>query len=102
MTNGVVIVHPDWGIFLGVAMGLAFWSNMDCAGQTCAPIIPDEAEARKFLEMRSHGPGPEAFRYHPVQAAEAWATIEELDAAGLSDLTWTLKAARMGPAQGSA
>lgn len=84
MTNGVVIVHPEWGIFVGISMGLAFWSAMDCVGQDCVPVMPDETEARAFIDTWTQQP-TDAFLYHPVQAAKQWTTIEELDAAGLSE-----------------
>lgn len=98
----VVIVHPEWGLFVGVSMGLAFWSNLDCAGQTCVPVMPDEAEARRFIDVFPPPIDKNAFKFHPVQAVETWATIEELDAAGLSEWTTPLKAERMGPARGTA
>jgi hypothetical protein len=101
VTDGVVIVHPEWGIFVGVSMGLAFWSNLDCAGQDCVPVMPTEAEARAYVNLMKNKPSHE-FTFHSVQAAKRWATIEELDAAGLSAWTIPLKAARMGEAQGSA
>lgn len=104
MTNGVVIIHPEWGIFVGISMGLAFWSAMDCVGQDCVPVMPDEAEARAFIDAWDGNDVTDktVFKFHPVQAAKQWATIEELDAAGLSEWTTPLKAARMGPAAGSA
>ena len=100
--SGVAIVHPEWGIFLGVGMGLAFWSCIDCVGQETAPLMTDEAEARDFIDHWQNVPDRTVFTFHAVQAVAAWATIEELDAAGLSAWTAPLKAARMGPAMGSA
>lgn len=85
MTNCVVIVHPEWGIFVGISMGLAFWSAMDCVGQDCVPVMPDEAEARAFIDVWCITTDKTVFTYCPVQAAKHWATIEELDAAGLSE-----------------
>lgn len=102
MTNGVVIIHPEWGIFVGISMSLAFWSATDCVGQDCVPVMPDEAEARAFIDTWCITADKTVFTYCPVQAAKQWATIEELDAAGLSEWTTPLKAARMGPAAGSA
>lgn len=101
--SGVAIVHPEYGIFVGVGLGLAFWSNIDCVGQTQAPLIPDEAQARAFVDSWCNSPGADAFTYHPVTSADpTFATIEELDAAGLVHLTAPMKSARMGPAQGTA
>lgn len=28
-----VISHPEHGVFIGTGLGLAFWTNMECAGQ---------------------------------------------------------------------
>jgi hypothetical protein len=103
--SGVAIIHPEHGLFVGVGLGLAFWSNMDCAGQYQVPLMADEAEARAFVSSWRSPAGPidpDTFTYHAVESVETWATIEELEAAGLSHLTLPLKAARMGPAQGSA
>lgn len=98
----VVIIHPEWGLFVGVSMGLAFWSALDCVGQDTAPVMPTEDDARQFTSTWCLSTDPQTFTYHPVQAAKHWATIEELDAAGLSEWTVPLKAARMGPAVGNA
>ena len=103
--SGVAIIHPEHGIFVGVCFGLAFWSNIDCAGQYQVPLMTDEAEARAFIATWRSPTGPidpDAFTYHTVESVEKWATIEELDAVGLSHLTAPLKAERMGPAMGRA
>lgn len=100
--SGVAIIHPEYGIFVGIGLGLAFWSNIDCAGQIHVPLLADESEARAFLATWHGQVNPDDFTFHPVTSAKTWATIEELDAAGLAHLTAPLKAARMGPAQGNA
>lgn len=100
MTTGVAVIHPEWGIFLGCAMGLAFWSALDCAGQDCAPVMVDESQARAFIDQLRNIPDRTVFTFHPVEAVEIWATIEELDAAGLSEWTGPMKAERMGEAMG--
>lgn len=101
--TGVVIIHPEWGIFVGVSLGLAFWSAIDCVGQETVPVMESETDARAFIDSwvgASVKSGD--FTYHPVPTKSTHATIEELDAAGLSAWTIPLKAARMGEAQGSA
>lgn len=100
--SGIAIVHPEWGIFLGVGMGLAFWSAIDCVGQETAPLMTDEAEAQTFLDQWDTTIDKSVFTFHAVQAVAVWATIEELDAAGLSAWTAPMKAERMGPAMRSA
>jgi hypothetical protein len=101
MTDGVVIVHPEWGIYLGSCLGLGFFSAMDCAGQDSAAVFPSEKDARFFIAEWSDNNQPDMFTYPTVQAVDTyWATIEELDAAGLAEWTIPLKAARMGEAAG--
>lgn len=103
MTDSVVIVHPEWGIFLGVGMGLAFWTELDCVGQEQAPTMTTD-EAQLFINAWQGIPNEmkTQFIFHPVTAATGLhATIEELDAAGLDKWTTPLKAARMGDAQGT-
>ncbi len=45
----VVIYSEKYGVFLGAAMGMAFWSNLDTAGQVAAPTFEDKAQAYSFL-----------------------------------------------------
>lgn len=99
----VAIVHPEWGIFVGIGLGLAFWSALDCVGQDTVPVMTED-EARAFIDSWPDCPvKSDGFTYHPVQiAGDHWATIEELDAAGLSEWTVPLKSTRMGEAMGSA
>lgn len=101
MTAGVVIVHPEWGIFVGVSFGLAFWSALDSVGQEQAPVMPED-EAVKFVSRCCPVSELPLVTYHPVQiVGDHHATIEELDAAGLSQWTTPLKANRMGEAVGN-
>lgn len=101
MTQGVVIVHPEWGIYLGSFIGLGFFSNIDCVDQTQAATFLSEADARSYIATWDENGDPDKFTYSPVQTAHAqYATIEELDAAGLSQWTAPMKAARMGQAVG--
>ena|SRR5215469_5856589 len=44
-----VVVHPEHGVFLGVGMGMAFWSKLDSVGQDCATAFLTEDEARSFI-----------------------------------------------------
>jgi predicted methyltransferase len=99
----VAIVHPEWGIYLGSCMGLGFFSALDCAGQDTAAIFPSEAEARSYVATWEENSNPDKLTYPAVKiAGDHWATIEELDAAGLSQWTVPLKSARMGEAVGRA
>jgi hypothetical protein len=48
--RSLVIVREDYGVFLGTAMGMAFWSKMDPVGQDCAPVFPSREEALEFVK----------------------------------------------------
>lgn len=43
-----VLAHPDWGVFLGVALGLGFFSLEDSVGQTEAVAFVSEEEAQQM------------------------------------------------------
>lgn len=45
----VVIYSEENGVFLGHAMGLAFWSALDPAGQESAPTFDTPEHAYKFI-----------------------------------------------------
>lgn len=49
MESSVVIYSEKMGVFLGVAMGLAFWSKLDAAGQIAAPVFEGKDDAYDFL-----------------------------------------------------
>lgn len=80
----VVIVHPEWGIYLGGFLGLGFFSEMDCAGQEEACVFPDEDEARNYVESWEENGDPGGYRYVEIATTKEWATIEELAAVGLN------------------
>lgn len=44
-----VIYSDEYGVFLGVAMGMAFWSRLDSAAQEAAPVFESADEARAYL-----------------------------------------------------
>jgi hypothetical protein len=44
-----VMNHAQDGVFLGLSMGLGFWSKLDPVGQDSAPVFPSEKEGREFL-----------------------------------------------------
>lgn len=100
----VVIVHPEMGIYLGNCLGLGFFSMLDCAGQITAALIESEAEAREHVSTWSTKNDPDTYRYVEVTAVRQWATIEELEAAGLGEFTAPLRDERLRslPAAGRA
>ena len=45
-----IIEHARYGVFLGVGLGLAFWTDLDDLGSTAAPTFPSQEEAARFAE----------------------------------------------------
>jgi hypothetical protein len=91
----VVLVHNEFGIYLGNCMGLGFFSMLDCAGQDQAVTFATPEAARQHVADWTSENDP--LRFHTVQviAASTWATIDELDAAGLEHLTGPMKSERL-------
>jgi hypothetical protein len=90
----VILVHPEWGIYLGSCLGLGFWSQLDPCGQTEACTFPSEAEARAVVEAWWPMVGkydPDDFRYVEVETGEdGYATMEECVSAGVDFRRWWL------------
>lgn len=47
--SGFALVHATDGVFLGTALGLTFWSNLDPVGQEVAVLFDSEQEAAEFV-----------------------------------------------------
>lgn len=60
--SGVVLVHPEHGVYLGNFLGLGFWSKLDPAGQEAAVVFPSVDEARRFAQSWDLADTPEADR----------------------------------------
>lgn len=86
MASKIVIVHPEWGVYLGNAMGLGFWSLLDSAGQFAAAILAGEAEAEAHIRSWDENNTPSAYQLVPVAAGGRWASVAELRTAGLGSL----------------
>ena len=43
-----LLIHPTFGVFLGHALGLGFWSKSDASGQTSACTFPSPEVAHQF------------------------------------------------------
>lgn len=80
-----VIVHERDGIFIGAAMGLAFFSHLDAAGQDNVCTFRDEADAKDFVSGWTPPLDTDAFTYVSVDTEQGFATIADLCAAGLQD-----------------
>lgn len=54
----VIIVHPEWGVFLGCTLRAMLWSKVNPEGVHCALTFDDERHARELIDiaMRSFGP----------------------------------------------
>lgn len=50
MKEKFLIAHQEWGVFLGTAMGMAFWSNMDPVGQDCAILFESAEHAAEYVK----------------------------------------------------
>jgi len=79
-----VIVHDEWGIFVGTAMGGAFWTNMHPAGQDTVATFESPKHAEQYLKTWEPSP-PEGLRAVPVQVSEGetHASIAQCVEAGL-------------------
>lgn len=100
----VVITHPDYGIFVGHAIGLGFWSRLDAAGQDTACVFESEQQAREFIRTWKTNSNPDDYEYQEVACADGFhATVEELRAAGLQDQLGDLEmeSLRNTPAMGT-
>ncbi|WP_321967156.1 hypothetical protein [Burkholderia cepacia] len=78
----VVIYNERDGVFLGTALGLGFWSKLECAGQDAAATFESEKQAREF--MSTWITRPDHVRFVPVVAdCGNYASISSCVAAGL-------------------
>jgi hypothetical protein len=95
MFTGVAITHPEYGIFVGHALGLCFWSQMDTAGQETVALFKDTDEAKDFVMLFGEDTGWKAYDFHEIETDEEfYATVDELRDAGLEDLLGDLAPAR--------
>lgn len=82
-----ILIHKSDGIFLGHAMGLAFFSVLDAVGQTQAVTFESLEAGHAFLAETGNVWTPELVRFEPVECAtDGHATCDELEAAGFKDL----------------
>lgn len=81
----IVITHPEWGIYLGNAMGLGFWSLLDSADQPKAVTFPDEEMAIAHIRSWDNNNDPEDYSFVEASKNE-YATTADLKAAGLEEM----------------
>lgn len=84
----IVLTHPEMGIYVGTAIGLGFWSNWDAAGQNTAPTFESEQQARNHVRTWDTLNDDTQYSYVEVEIDDIghYATIDQLRAAGLSNL----------------
>lgn len=83
MKKGIVISSADWGVYLGTAMGMGFWSKLDPAGQDVACTFESIEQAKEIIASWDSKP-PEDTQFTLVQTKhEFHATIPECVKAGL-------------------
>ena len=96
MYKGVVITHPEYGIFVGHAMGLCFWSQLDAVDQDCAATFESVEQAKEFTLEFGEDRGVADYDFHEVETEDEFgATVDELRNAGLGDLLGGLNKARV-------
>lgn len=94
--KNIVIVHPEMGIYLGTGFGLGFFSLLDCAGQEYAASFDNADQAREHIASWESNNDPTAYRFVEVECEEEfYATIEELEAAGLAEFTGPMRTERL-------
>lgn len=82
-----VIVHPEWGIYAGSALGLAFFSLHDVGAQQVAATFETKAQAIEHIKSwKNEGLefDPADFRFYDVACDDPmFATPDEMAAAGI-------------------
>lgn len=87
MFKGIAITHPEYGIFVGHAMGLCFWSQLDSADQERVALFKDTDEAKDFVMQFGEDTGLKGYDFHEIETIEEFcASVDELRDAGLEDL----------------
>lgn len=81
-TRRVVITHPEFGTYIGGFLGMGFWTNLDCAGQTECVTFDSEADAIDYIKTWSENNDPAPYSFVTVDAGQ-WANIVALKAAGI-------------------
>lgn len=78
-----LIVHPEWGVFIGASAGLTFWSEIETCGQDHAVAFSSATSAEETAQALF--PTEIAFWCvaKPVTVADpGFASVEEIAAAG--------------------
>jgi hypothetical protein len=92
----VVMVHPDWGLYLGTGNGVLLWTKIETGGLYTARAFPGVQHAKAYLSMMDMPTGRDGVRlieYVPVVAdiEGEWASTVSLRRAGLGPLIGDLE-----------
>lgn len=81
-TMRYLLVHPEYGIYLGNCLGLGFWSKVDPVGQPAAVTFQTEADAEAHMDDWGT-PRPEGYYLHPIDTEQDYAIVTQCILAGL-------------------
>jgi hypothetical protein len=84
----IVIVHDEFGIYVGEAFGLGFWSKIDSVDQPAVPAWDAIEDAKEYISNWRIENNPANYRYEAVEVGDdtaIMANVEELFAAGLGE-----------------
>jgi hypothetical protein len=105
MFTQYVITHPEMGVYLGSAVGFAFWTLLNPVGQDMAVTFTSKNQARQCVLSWDTCNNPRDYCFVEVTTAgDGYATIAELKAARLGPLLGDMEidALRHAKAAGSA
>jgi hypothetical protein len=80
--NDFLIVHPQYGVYLGSAMGRGYWSKVDSVGQPAAVTFRSRQEALDYMASWAVSPPPGVELLPVVSDGPGYATIAACVRAG--------------------
>jgi hypothetical protein len=84
LRTAVVLHSPEQGVYLGEAMGLAFWSALESADQPSAPTFVSVADAQQYLaSWNSPPPADLQFVWVEPEPRGQYASMDACVRAGL-------------------
>lgn len=85
MMRRFLLIHDDFGIFVGHGMGMCFFSHVESAGQTTAVTFATEDDAKQFVTEHLISLKDKC-RYYSIRCVAEHASIDEIVSAGLEPL----------------
>ena len=83
MNSRYLLMHPEWGIFIGTFLGMGLWSKLDCLGQAYAVTFSSATEALEWAQDSCPVECKKMFTTYLTTKEKSHATIAEIVAAGL-------------------